>query len=478
MIRVPPVILFVLAALPRYAVADDAPTHEQIAALIERMGDSQFAAREAAVAALIKIGLPAADQLDHAAISHADPEVRARAKVALRRIGPTHCWPQPPRFDRSRVKEIVQRKGVIVSDETWTADKTYHVTEKLVVAPPAMLSIEPGAIVLFSENAGLEIQVTAYDRRKEARLLARSDDSFTPIIFTSFAEWQGKDGHWGKLVTSGPTHLENVQIRRSSGVEWRTKRYGWALFSVGIYNTAGDGLTLADDSMGFHGDVTVRSAIRGIVSDNDNGTHYFDHVRVSDVSTGVEFGDGVYHTLASLRIDSAKQDGLRLHRCYPSIGQLSIQKCGVGWRESRGAHSYMENVTISDCIECAAILESNSIARNLRIRTQKGDGLIVRGGDPALEHVVIHDVNGVGVVLERRALPYFGTLKITDCQTREQQVESDSKIQKWSNQQEREWNNHIDRRVWPSYRKQVTPSEPSNWRPSKSADAPRAKPGK
>ena len=69
-------------------LADDA---ERARGLIERLGDDDVAAREAAQAELIDLGAAAFPALD-AALSHADPEVRKRAEGVLHELRFRMAW--------------------------------------------------------------------------------------------------------------------------------------------------------------------------------------------------------------------------------------------------------------------------------------------------------------------------------------------------------------------------------------------------
>jgi hypothetical protein len=67
------------------APGDPAPSPSAVQVLVEKLGSDQFAEREAAAAALEKVGLPAAPAL-RAAASSENPEVRERAAVLLGKL--------------------------------------------------------------------------------------------------------------------------------------------------------------------------------------------------------------------------------------------------------------------------------------------------------------------------------------------------------------------------------------------------------
>src|SRR5437879_5244163 len=72
-------------ATPVPTPAGQAPSPADIQALVEKLGSEHFAEREAAVAALEKIGLPAAAALKAAVVGEV-PEVRERAAILLGKL--------------------------------------------------------------------------------------------------------------------------------------------------------------------------------------------------------------------------------------------------------------------------------------------------------------------------------------------------------------------------------------------------------
>lgn len=75
----------IVAGLALLSPAEEAPSKDKIATLIEQMGSGTFAEREAATKALAAIGVPALEALRQAAKSE-DPEVRKRAEEIIPKI--------------------------------------------------------------------------------------------------------------------------------------------------------------------------------------------------------------------------------------------------------------------------------------------------------------------------------------------------------------------------------------------------------
>jgi WD40 repeat protein len=84
------VVLVVLALVSAVSLAGDEVDDKKIAKLIEQLGDDDVDVRKAADKTLSEIGEPALAQLQKAAKSHPDADVRLRAIVLTRLIGRTY----------------------------------------------------------------------------------------------------------------------------------------------------------------------------------------------------------------------------------------------------------------------------------------------------------------------------------------------------------------------------------------------------
>jgi hypothetical protein len=117
--RAIPLVLTVaiLTMTPRVARAVD--TTDRIPALIEQLGSSDFARREAAMKALRAIGKPALPALKEAQKNHPDAEVVSRAGVLIRRIEIPplpQADPTQPRVQRVRISAVNGKRVLDVTE--------------------------------------------------------------------------------------------------------------------------------------------------------------------------------------------------------------------------------------------------------------------------------------------------------------------------------------------------------------------------
>ncbi|RLC71317.1 MAG: hypothetical protein DRJ03_30330 [Chloroflexi bacterium] len=84
--------------------------------------------------------------------------------------------------------------GVISSDTTWTANKTYRATGNILVSPGVTLTIEPGTVAKFESGKALVIRGT----------LIADGTPDQQILFTS-ASTLPSPGDWGGSYLSSPT---------------------------------------------------------------------------------------------------------------------------------------------------------------------------------------------------------------------------------------------------------------------------------
>ena len=110
--------------------------------------------------------------------------------------------------------------GVIPADTTWTlAGSPYNVTSTVQVygtsTTPATLTIEPGVVVKFASNIGLQIG----NGTSQGALVARGTTTNKVSIFTR----SGTTGTWGSITfndatVDATTVIENTDIQYNSGV--------------------------------------------------------------------------------------------------------------------------------------------------------------------------------------------------------------------------------------------------------------------
>jgi hypothetical protein len=79
--------------------------------LLADLGDEEFRKRERAERALAALGVSAEPALHTAVTRSASPEVRARADVLLRALGPTHRPLAHPRIHANRAVGVLERIG-------------------------------------------------------------------------------------------------------------------------------------------------------------------------------------------------------------------------------------------------------------------------------------------------------------------------------------------------------------------------------
>jgi hypothetical protein len=137
--------------------------------------------------------------------------------------------------------------GVISSDTTWTlAGSPYNVTSTVQVygtsTTPVTLTIEPGVVVKFASNAGLQIG----NGTSQGALVAQGTAS-SRITFTRSAT----SGAWGSVsfqdgTVDAATDLENVDIQYSTGVTITSASP--TIRNSTITNVTGYGLNLSSAS--------------------------------------------------------------------------------------------------------------------------------------------------------------------------------------------------------------------------------------
>ena len=109
----------------------------------------------------------------------------------------------------------------IATSQTWTADNTYNLQDRIYVLPGATLTIEPGTVIASTTNLGGSLAVT-----KGAKIIACGTQE-NPIIWTSKADvatwdadpdhptggdpktgdWQELANTWGNLTIMGSAYI-------------------------------------------------------------------------------------------------------------------------------------------------------------------------------------------------------------------------------------------------------------------------------
>lgn len=148
----------------------------------------------------------------------------------------------------------VEISSHITEDTTWTADNVYILTDIIMVSEPAVLTIEPGTLILAEQNAAL-----IFDAGARIDAVGTREK---PIVFTS-AKGEGKRyaGDWAGVALIGKARVnrEKFQLRIDGEMQeplvggnddtWNcgAMKYVRIEFGGGYIagNNALDGLTLA-----------------------------------------------------------------------------------------------------------------------------------------------------------------------------------------------------------------------------------------
>lgn len=343
----------------------------RIAELIEQLGSGNFKTRQAASDSLVELGEPARTRLEQVARSHKDPDVRLRAREILATLDRLRALQkpleqlrearkrladlsaqhkmraEPPPFSADVVRPLVLKHGIIKSDETWAAGKSYRITGSLKVARGATLTLQPGTVVLVESGCDIEVE-------KEGSLIARSGDPRHPIVLTTVAEWKKEKGHWGQLLVRGRADLQNVQVRHSTGVEFRDREPEESrIKDIGIYFTVGNGLTFVNCSPSKTTGVTVGGASgTGLLFEDDCQRAELSTIRVFECRAGVRCAERARGWLNDVVVCDVKEEGIAL---APFSGlvlrNLFIRGSKVGLWGEKHAKGRMRDVVIDQCLE-------------------------------------------------------------------------------------------------------------------------------
>ncbi len=191
------------------------------------------------------------------------------------------------------------KTGVITSDETWTSDKVYVLSGRVVVGAGATLTIEPGTII--KAEGGREANASVLIVARDAKIMANGTAD-NPIIFTSkldeiqpgMIESPNLDesfaGLWGGLIVLGnaqisakdgddETQIEGIPANDANGLYGGSNNAdnSGSLTYVSIRHGGtliGDGNEINGLTLGGVGSGTVISHIE-VVSNLDDGIECF-----------------------------------------------------------------------------------------------------------------------------------------------------------------------------------------------------------
>ncbi len=191
----------------------------------------------------------------------------------------------------------VVKSGGITSDETWTADKIYQLSGRVVVESGATLTIEPGTII--KAEGGREANASALIIARGGKIMANGTAS-QPIIFTSVLDEiavgetespnldETFNGLWGGLIVLGRATISadnsEVQIEGIPADDTRGL-YGGSIDddNSGVINYVsvrfggtliGEGNEINGITLGGVGNATTITNVE-VVSNLDDGIEWF-----------------------------------------------------------------------------------------------------------------------------------------------------------------------------------------------------------
>lgn len=175
----------------------------------------------------------------------------------------TGCKDEPTTPTTPTVPSETTKSGLITADETWTNDKVYIISNKVVVDNGVTLTIEAGTLV--KAKAGQGTLAAALVVSRGGKIMAEGTAS-QPIIFTSEAdniksgEKAGtnltKDDNklWGGIIILGDAPISAENGDTETNIEGIPAEDGYGLYGGG--NAAHNGGTLKYVSI-RHGGITI-----------------------------------------------------------------------------------------------------------------------------------------------------------------------------------------------------------------------------
>ncbi|MFO7672791.1 MAG: hypothetical protein R6V74_03705 [Lutibacter sp.] len=220
--------------------------------------------------------------------------------------------------DDEEIVTVVTKAGIIKANETWTADKIYILSGKVVVDEGVTLTIEAGTIVKGAEGQGSLASALVVDQG--GKLIAEGTAA-KPIIFTSVLDniqigqkagtnlTIADNGTWGGLIVLGKAPISvggDVATKQIEGIP-ATDSFGQfggniANDNSGVYKYISirhGGITIGADNeingltLGGVGSGTVVDHIE-IVANQDDAIEIFGgSVNVTNILTWAQGDDGL-----------------------------------------------------------------------------------------------------------------------------------------------------------------------------------------
>ncbi len=270
------------------------------------------------------------------------------------------------KFEAQTAKTKEDVSGTITSNTTWTADKVYRLSGKVLVSG-ATLTIEAGTTVIGAAGTGANASWLAID--KDAKIIAEGTAD-KHIVFTSEIAYDGgkaEVGQWGSLVIIGtaanpqvgPYEVDNSLVADSSNM---TGNSG-VLKYVDILNS---GITIEEDKelnglslVGVGSGTTIENILVD-KSDDDcieawGGTVNMTNITVSECTDDhFDIDDGYAGTVTNLRIkqiggnagiEMSGQTAATFNNLY--IDVLDSKKEGAIYFKKDGIGGHFNNVMIN-----------------------------------------------------------------------------------------------------------------------------------
>lgn len=245
--------------------------------------------------------------------------------------------------DGSCVYDAATKSGTISSDETWTNDRIYVLSGRVVVASGATLTIEAGTIIKGAE--GQETNASALIIARGAKIMAEGTAS-NPIIFTSVLdniELGEKVGtnlsktdneKWGGIIILGAAKISAENGDTEANIEGIPANLGYGAY--GGTNDADNSGVLSYVSI-RHGGISIGEGneINGLTLGGVGSGTTISNVEVySTLDDGIEFFGGSVDA-TNILVFFQGDDGLDIDQNYSgTISNFAvIQGDGIGTDE-------------------------------------------------------------------------------------------------------------------------------------------------
>ena len=235
----------------------------------------------------------------------------------------TGCKKDDPTSTPTTPSETV-KSGLITADETWTNDKVYILSNKVVVDNGVTLTIEKGTLI--KAKAGQGTLASALIVARGGKLMAEGTAT-EPIIFTSEADnivkgekvgtnlTKNDNKLWGGIIILGDAPISAENGDTETNIEGIPAEDGYGLF--GGSNTAHNGGTLKYVSI-RHGGISIGEGneINGLTLGGVGSGTIIENVEIyATLDDGIEFFGGTVNVSKAL-IFNQGDDGIDIDMNY------------------------------------------------------------------------------------------------------------------------------------------------------------------